>query len=162
PSELLNAVLLALGQSIEASTPLSRASHEAPTRRLRVLVAEDNAVNQRVIVRLLEKLGHIPVLAYNGQEAVEAYERHPFDAVLMDVQMPVMDGLAATRAIRESETQKPGRRRIPIMALTAYAMRGDRERCLEAGMDDYLTKPVKPEELSAALNRLVENADEAT
>ena len=162
PSELLNAVLLALGQSVESSAPLARASREAPTRRLRVLVAEDNAVNQRVIVRLLEKLGHIPVLAYNGQEAVEAYERHPFDAVLMDVQMPVMDGLAATRAIRESEAQHPGRRRIPIMALTAYAMRGDRERCLEAGMDDYLTKPVKPEELSAALNRLVEAAHEAS
>jgi DNA-binding NarL/FixJ family response regulator len=73
----------------------------------------------------------------------------------MDVQMPVMDGLAATKAIRESEARHPGRRRLPIMALTAYAMRGDRERCLAAGMDDYLTKPVKPEELAAALSRLL-------
>ena len=161
PSELLNAVLLALGQSIEPTPPLSRAARDAPTRRLHVLVAEDNAVNQRVIVRLLEKLGHIPILAYNGQEAVEAYESRPFDVVLMDVQMPVMDGLAATQAIRQSEARNPGRRRLPIMALTAYAMRGDRERCLAAGMDEYLTKPVKPEELAAALNRLVETGHEA-
>jgi CheY-like chemotaxis protein/HPt (histidine-containing phosphotransfer) domain-containing protein len=155
PTELLNAVLLALGQSVEPSTPVERAVQDASTKRLHVLVAEDNAVNQRVIVRLLEKMGHIPILAYNGQEAVEAYESRPFDVVLMDVQMPVMDGLAATRAIRESEARNPGRRRLPIMALTAYAMRGDRERCLAAGMDDYLTKPVKPDELSAALNHLV-------
>jgi PAS domain S-box-containing protein len=161
PSELLNAVLLALGRSVEPATPLARAVQDASTtKRLHVLVAEDNAVNQRVIVRMLEKMGHIPILAYNGQEAVEAYESRPFDVVLMDVQMPVMDGLAATRAIRESEARNPGRRRLPIMALTAYAMRGDRERCLTAGMDDYLTKPVKPEELSAALNRLV-SADTA-
>jgi CheY-like chemotaxis protein/HPt (histidine-containing phosphotransfer) domain-containing protein len=125
-----------------------------------VLVAEDNAVNQRVIVRLLEKMGHIPILAYNGQEAVEAYESRPFDVVLMDVQMPVMDGLAATQAIRQSEARHPGRRRLPIMALTAYAMRGDRERCLAAGMDAYLTKPVKPDELATALNRLVETGPE--
>ena len=127
-----------------------------------MLVAEDNAVNQRVIVRLLEKMGHIPILAYNGQEAVEAYESRPFDVVLMDVQMPVMDGLAATQAIRQSEARNPGRRRLPIMALTAYAMRGDRERCLAAGMDEYLTKPVKPEELAAALNRLVRPATKPT
>ena len=119
-----------------------------------MLVAEDNAVNQRLIVRLLEKMGHIPIVAYNGQEAVEAYESRPFDVALMDVQMPVMDGLAATMAIRESEARHPGRRRLPIMALTAYAMRGDRERCLAAGMDEYLTKPIKLEDLSAALNRL--------
>jgi len=161
PSELLNAVLLALGQSVEPTTPLARASREASTKRLHVLVAEDNAVNQRVIVRLLEKMGHIPILAYNGQEAVEAYESRPFDVVLMDVQMPVMDGLAATQAIRQSEARNPGRRRLPIMALTAYAMRGDRERCLAAGMDEYLTKPVKPEELAAALNRLVQSDHEA-
>ncbi len=161
PSELLNAVLLALGHSVEPTTPLSRASREASTKRLHVLVAEDNAVNQRVIVRLLEKMGHIPILAYNGQEAVDAYESRPFDVVLMDVQMPVMDGLVATQAIRQSEARNPGRRRVPIMALTAYAMRGDRERCLAAGMDEYLTKPVKPEELAAALNRLVQTGHEA-
>jgi PAS domain S-box-containing protein len=155
PSELLNAVLLALGQSVETTAPPTP-PREAAAKRLHVLVAEDNAVNQRVIVRLLEKMGHIPVVAYNGQEAVEAYESRPFDAVLMDVQMPVMDGLTATQTIRESEARHPGRRRVPIMALTAYAMRGDRERCLAAGMDEYLTKPVKPEELWAALNRLVE------
>ena len=162
PSELLNAVLLALGQSVEPTTPLARASREASiNKRLHVLVAEDNAVNQRVIVRLLEKMGHIPILAYNGREAIEAYESRPFDVVLMDVQMPEMDGLAATQAIRQSEARNPGRRRLPIMALTAYAMRGDRERCLAAGMDEYLTKPVKPEELAAALNRLVQTGHEA-
>jgi two-component system, sensor histidine kinase and response regulator len=162
PSELLNAVLLALGQSIEIVTPMSSAARDASAKRLHVLVAEDNAVNQRVIVRLLEKMGHIPIVAYNGQEAVDVYESRPFDVVLMDVQMPVMDGLAATKAIRESEARRPGRRRLPIMALTAYAMRGDRERCLAAGMDAYLTKPVKPEELSAALNRLLDPDHEAS
>ncbi len=155
PSELLNAILLALGESIETAAPAA-ALREAAGRRLHVLVAEDNAVNQRVIVRLLEKMGHIPIVAYNGQEALDAYESRPFDVVLMDVQMPGMDGLTATRLIRESEALNPGRRRLPIMALTAYAMRGDRERCLAAGMDEYLTKPVKPEDLAAALNRLVE------
>jgi two-component system, sensor histidine kinase and response regulator len=157
PSELLSAVLLALGQSIDPTTPIVPVGRDASARRLHVLVAEDNAVNQRVIVRLLEKMGHIPIVTVNGQEAVEAYESRPFDVALMDVQMPVMDGLAATKAIRESEARHPGRRRLRIMALTAYAMRGDRERCLAAGMDDYLTKPVKPEELSAALNRLLDD-----
>ena len=113
-----------------------------------MLVAEDNAVNQLLIVRLLEKLGHVAVLANNGQEAVDAYERHSFDIVLMDVQMPVMDGLTATETIRGHEALRPERRRLPIMALTAFALRGDRERCLAAGMDDYLTKPVKPAELA--------------
>ena len=157
PSELLSAVLLALGQSIDPTTPFVPVGRDASARRLHVLVAEDNAVNQRVIVRLLEKMGHIPIVTVNGQEAVEAYESRPFDVALMDVQMPVMDGLAATKAIRESEARHPGRRRLRIMALTAYAMRGDRERCLAAGMDDYLTKPVKPEDLSAALNRLLDD-----
>jgi two-component system, sensor histidine kinase and response regulator len=157
PSELLSAVLLALGQSIDPTTPFVPVGRDASARRLHVLVAEDNAVNQRVIVRLLEKMGHIPIVTFNGQEAVEAYESRPFDLALMDVQMPVMDGLAATKAIRESEALHPGRRRLPIMALTAYAMRGDRERCLAAGMDDYLTKPVKPAELSAALDRLLDD-----
>jgi len=165
PSELLDAVLLALGQSLETTAaPAAPADPGAETssQRLHVLVAEDNPVNQRVIVRLLEKMGHIPIVAHNGQEAVEAYESRPFDAALMDVQMPVMDGLAATMAIRESEARHPGRRRLPIMALTAYAMRGDRERCLAAGMDDYLTKPIKPEDLSAALDRIFGDSRAAT
>jgi two-component system sensor histidine kinase/response regulator len=153
PSELLNAVLLALGPSPEAESPQTHGGDDA-SRPLHVLVAEDNTVNQVLIVRLLEKLGHTSFLAGNGEEAVRAYETQVFDVVLMDVQMPVMDGLAATAAIREREARDPGRRRLPIMALTAFALRGDRERCLAAGMDDYLTKPIKPADLAAALKRL--------
>src|SRR4029450_11319680 len=153
PSELLNAVLLALGPSPEAESPQTHGGDDA-SRPLHVLVAEDNTVNQVLIVRLLEKLGHTSFLAGNGEEAVRAYETQVFDVVLMDVQMPVMDGLAATAAIREREARNPGRRRLPIMALPAFALRGDRERCLAAGMDDYLTKPIKPADLAAAMKRL--------
>ena len=160
PSELLHAVLLALGQSPDtASAVAPRPSDSA--RRLHVLVAEDNPVNQTLLVRLLEKLGHTSFLAANGEEAVRAYEAQMFDVVLMDVQMPVMDGLVATAAIREREARDPGRRRVPIMAVTAFALRGDREKCLAAGMDDYLTKPIKPEDLAAALNRLFADAQPA-
>jgi CheY-like chemotaxis protein len=153
PSELLNAVLLALGQSPDARSPATQSPPDA-ARRLHVLVAEDNPVNQTLLVRLLEKLGHTSFLAANGEEAVRAYEAQMFDVVLMDVQMPVMDGLAATTAIREREARDPGRRRVPIVAVTAFALRGDRDKCLAAGMDDYLTKPIKPDDLGAALNRL--------
>jgi PAS domain S-box-containing protein len=156
PSDLLIALLRALGEKIEMSPAPAAAEpgSDLPSRRLRVLVAEDNAVNQLLIVHLLERLGHVVALAGNGQEAVEAYERHAFDLVLMDVQMPILDGLTATEAIRRHEALHPERGRLPIMALTAFALRGDRERCLAAGMDDYLTKPVKPIELAAALRRL--------
>ena len=156
PSELLNAMLLALGESVDTTPVAQAAGAGAPgaSRPLHVLVAEDNAVNQLLIVRLLEKLGHTAVLTNNGQEALDAYETNSFDVALMDVQMPVMDGLAATRAIREREARHPQRRRLPIVALTAYALRGDRERCLAAGMDDYLAKPVNPTDLAAALGRL--------
>jgi CheY-like chemotaxis protein len=156
PSELLNAVVLALGQSVATAPAAAPGESETQrlSRRLHVLVAEDNAVNQLLIVRLLEKLGHIPVLTNNGQEAVEAYEKHAFDMALMDVQMPVMDGLVATATIREREARRPERRRLPIVALTAHALDDDRKRCLAAGMDDYLSKPVKRAELAAALNRL--------
>jgi len=153
PSELLNAVLLALGQSPATASSAAERRAEEP-RRLHVLVAEDNPVNQVLIVRLLEKLGHTSFLAANGEEALRAYEAQVFDAVLMDVQMPLMDGLAATAAIREREARDPSRRRVPIMAVTAFALRGDREKCLAAGMDDYLTKPIKPADLAVALKRL--------
>jgi PAS domain S-box-containing protein len=160
PSELLQAVLLALGQSPDAASAAAQRPSEG-ARRLHVLVAEDNPVNQTLIVRLLEKLGHTSFLAANGEEAVRAHEAQMFDVVLMDVQMPVMDGLAATAAIREREARDHGRRRVPIMAVTAFALRGDREKCLAAGMDDYLTKPIKPDDLAAALNRLFADAQPA-
>jgi PAS domain S-box-containing protein len=128
----------------------------APERRdaadgLRVLVAEDNAVNQKLIVRLLEKRGHRVTLAGNGREAVDAAERESFDLVLMDMQMPEMDGFEATAMIRVRERQSG--QHLPIVALTAHAMKGDREKCLAGGMDDYLSKPIQPAELEEVLRR---------
>jgi CheY-like chemotaxis protein len=119
---------------------------------LTVLLAEDNPVNQKVAVRLLQKRGHTVVTAANGVEAVEAFRRQPFDAVLMDVQMPEMDGFEATAAIREYERQTGVH--TPVIALTAHALTGDRERCLDAGMDEYVTKPIQPALLFAVLERL--------
>jgi two-component system sensor histidine kinase/response regulator len=111
-------------------------------RPLRLLLAEDNAVNQRLAVRLLEKNGHTVVAVADGRAAVEAIESGSFDAVLLDVQMPVIDGLGAARAIRcqEAGTGK----HMPLLALTAHALPADRTRCLEAGMDDYVSKPIRP------------------
>ena len=113
--------------------------------RLHILAAEDNRVNQRLLVRLLEKEGHSVTLVEDGEAAVAASEETDFDVILMDVQMPVMDGLEATRVIRRRE-QETGKH-VPIIALTAHAMKGDRERCLEAGMDAYVAKPVQKQEL---------------
>lgn len=122
---------------------------------LRVLVAEDVPVNQWVTRRLLERLGHTVVVVEDGAAAVEAVANHPFDVVLMDVHMPRMDGVEATRAIRTMTSVAAG---IPIVALTANAMVGDRERYLEAGMDDYVTKPVEKARLLAAIGRAVRSA----
>jgi two-component system sensor histidine kinase/response regulator len=118
---------------------------ERTTRPLRILVAEDNLVNQSVVQGILELRGHQPVLAANGREAVAALERETFDAVLMDVQMPEMDGFEATAKIRTREASAGGH--IPILAMTAHALQGDRERCLAAGMDGYLAKPIHPDQL---------------
>jgi CheY-like chemotaxis protein len=116
-------------------------------------LAEDNPVNQRLAVRILERRGHAVTVASNGAEAVTALAQEPFDLVLMDVQMPVMDGLEATVTIRQRE-QATGTH-LPIIALTAHAMQGDRERCLEAGMDDYVSKPIQSDILFKAIERLV-------
>jgi CheY-like chemotaxis protein/HPt (histidine-containing phosphotransfer) domain-containing protein len=115
-----------------------------------VLLAEDNVVNQRVATKLLEQLGCSVDLAVNGRRAVEALRTNRYDVVIMDCQMPEMDGFEATRAIRAEEGDG---RHTPIVAMTANAMAGDRERCIEAGMDGYLTKPVRPDELAAAISQ---------
>ena len=134
------------------------ADHPAVTP-LNILVVEDNPVNQTVAQRLLERAGHVVILANNGEEALEALEGGHFDVVLMDVQMPVMGGIEATQAIRAREARhswvvqgdwKP----IPIIAMTAHAMQGDRQRCLDAGMDDYVSKPIDARALLAAIDRL--------
>jgi signal transduction histidine kinase/DNA-binding response OmpR family regulator len=140
---------------VSASTP--RLGPPLPSRRLRVLVAEDNVVNQKVAVQQLRNLGHTADVAANGLEVLEALERIAYDAILMDCQMPELDGYDATRHIRECERERPHvyrhRPPIPIIAMTAHAMQGDREKCLRAGMDDYVSKPVNLEALRAALER---------
>jgi CheY-like chemotaxis protein len=129
---------------------------------LRILLAEDNVVNQKLALRLLSKMGYRADVAANGLEAIEAVERQPYDVILMDLHMPEMDGLEATRKLcaRFAAAEWQGRPRPRIVAMTASAMVGDREMCLEAGMDDYVSKPVRVEELVAALNRCQPMTDE--
>jgi CheY-like chemotaxis protein len=155
-------LLEALGDVLEPTTGASRrderavapgAPPAAPSGQGRVLAADDNAVNKKLITRLLEKAGYVADAVDNGREAVEAVARVDYDAVLMDCQMPVMDGFEATSVIRAAESGRS--RRVPIIALTASAMESDRERCLAAGMDDYLTKPIKPPDLADALARWI-------
>jgi PAS domain S-box-containing protein len=153
-SELREAIARVLGaRQCEGTIPLiTRFSFQdarEPDSYLRVLLAEDNLVNQRLAVRLLEKRGHRVVVAATGLEALRALERQNFDLVLMDVQMPEMDGLEATAAIREKE--KTTGLRQAVVALTAHAMKGDREKCIAGGMDGYLTKPIRTQELDELL-----------
>ena len=121
-------------------------------RHLRILLAEDNAVNQHLAARLLEKRGHTVAVANNGREALAIFANAAFDVVLMDVQMPEMDGFEATAAIREHE--RATQTHVPIIALTAHAMKGDDQRCLAAGMDGYVAKPIQAKELLAVIARL--------
>ena len=161
-SELREAVARVLGaREQKDATPLitrySVQHSREPSASLRVLLVEDNAVNQRLASRLLEKRGHFVVVAGNGREALAALEKERFDLVLMDLQMPVMDGFEATAAIRKKEG---GGIHVPVVALTAHAMKGDREKCLAGGMDGYLTKPIRPQELDELLeNYLVRQAE---
>lgn len=135
------------------STSLASPERHGQIRSLRILLAEDNPINQKLAVRLLEKQGHSVTVARDGREALALWEQQVFDLVLMDVQMPEIDGLQTTVAIREKE--KATGAHTPILAMTAYAMKGDRERCLEAGMDGYLAKPIQPSELFEAIESLL-------
>jgi PAS domain S-box-containing protein len=128
-------------------------------RRFKILLAEDNLVNQKVAVRLLEKKGHTVVVAESGKKALDVWRKQPFDLILMDVQMPEMDGFEATAIIRAEE--RSGSKHVPILAMTAHAMVGDRQRCLAAGMDDYVSKPISAADLFAALERLIPAAAQA-
>jgi len=153
-TELLNAILVTLGvKSDRAPVGAASPSGPDPLAGRRILVAEDHPVNRKLVKKLLEKRGLIPVLAANGSEVLEALDSNTFDLILMDVQMPVMDGLQATVAIRERE--KGTGRRVPILAMTAHAMKQDRERCLEAGMDAYVSKPVSPADLYREIEELL-------
>lgn len=151
-------------QSMEQKPLVTRHSLRKPaglpgqnSRACRILLAEDNVVNQKLAVRMLEKLGHSVYAATNGKEAIQAYERKHFDLIFMDVQMPEMDGYEATRLIRKKEAETGGH--IPIVALTAHAMTRDREECLAAGMDDYLSKPISMDEVYRVIEKIIETAE---
>ena len=120
-----------------------------------ILIVEDNLVSQRVTQRLVRKLGYASKVVSNGQEAVDAFKLEKFDLILMDCQMPVMDGYASSREIRKIESQQEGH--IPIVAVTAHTLEGNRERCFEAGMDDYITKPVKLDDLKSTIESALSN-----
>jgi len=158
-SELRGAILSALGGKHETTyrpALVIRHSLRESRRKLRILVAEDNPVNQTLIVRLLQKRGHSAVVANNGREVLATLEKSAFsgfDLALMDVQMPSMDGLEATAAIRQQE--KVSGKHLPIIALTAHAMQGDKDRCFAAGADGYLSKPIHHTDLFAAIESLV-------
>jgi CheY-like chemotaxis protein len=143
--------LLALAGRTAKPTPASSGA--------RILLAEDNAVNQRVARAILEKAGHTVIVAYNGENALSMWENQPFDLILMDVQMPDIDGFEATARIRAREKESGAH--IPIIAMTAHAMTGDRERCLDAGMDDYISKPIRGQALLELVTKFAETASHA-
>lgn len=158
PSELWDSIAGALSQELDADTPSfpaeQRAGNAPHAGALRILLAEDNPINRKLAVRLLERRGHSVRVAADGREAVEAARRERFDVALMDIQMPEMSGLEATLKIRAQEAQDESRR-LPIIAVTAHAMSGDREACLAAGMDGYVSKPLHPDELFAEIVHLL-------
>ncbi|HEX4147129.1 MAG TPA: response regulator [Pirellulales bacterium] len=160
PAELLEAIVRAISSAPSEARPAGLApTGVRPGQGLRILLAEDNPINRLVAVRVLEKAGHRIKVAVDGQEAVAALRHESFDLVLMDVQMPSMDGFAATALIRAKE--KSTGEHIPIVAMTAHTMNGDRERCLDAGMDAYVPKPFEEEELFSAMWAAVGAAEEA-
>ncbi len=156
-SELLNQIIYSFSDSGEflhecTGDPECENSRERAFRSLNILLVEDNLVNQKLATRLLEKAGHKVTIANNGQEALDMLENQSFDLVFMDVQMPVMNGFEATQRIRDRE--KATGKHIPIIAMTAHAMKGDREKCLRTGMDGYISKPIQAEELYKTLEEI--------
>ncbi len=150
---------VALGESVAeqvtAALPVAPAPPSGSPRRLHILLAEDNPVNQKLAVRLIEKRGHSVVAVNNGREAVDRVAREHFDLVLMDISMPEMDGLEATALIR---SKHPDDGRLPIIAMTGHALIGDREMCLRAGMDGYVSKPIRPEDLFLVIDEVLAGA----
>jgi two-component system, sensor histidine kinase and response regulator len=160
-TELLDGICQVLNKVPSAkNTPLvTRHTLHENKHRSRVLLAEDNAVNQTLAVRLLEKRGYFVTVASNGAEAIEAFENNQFDVVLMDIQMPLMNGFEATAAIRAKEKLTGGH--IAIIAMTAHALKGDQERCISAGMDGYVSKPIRTSELFSTIESMLQNKDSA-
>ena len=161
-SELWDAIVTALHLPRQPRTALAAANRPSRgvRRPMRILVAEDNPVNQKLVLHLLERRGHSVILAENGRQAIAVVEKHYFDLVLMDVQMPELGGLEATQAIRKKE--KTSGTHVPILAMTAHAMQGDRERCLAAGMDGYIAKPLDPRKFLQTVEAVGANGTVAT
>ena len=160
-TDLLEAILEGLGMAAKtepSSTVITQHSLRDSRERLRILVADDNAVNQQLALRLLEKRGHTVKIAATGVLALAEIEKRPFDVLLMDMQMPGMGGLDATRAIRAKE--RGTGKHLPIIAMTASAMEGDKERCLAAGMDGYVAKPIRAQDLFASIEEICHSSTE--
>jgi CheY-like chemotaxis protein len=153
-TELLESICRVLQNSPQTTKPdlVTRHTVREDQHRLKILLAEDNLVNQTLAVRLLEKRGYTVTVTSNGRQAVELFDRQSFDLVLMDVQMPEMDGFAATAAIRGIEKLRGTH--VPIIAMTAHALKGDQQRCLAAGMDNYISKPIRTGEFFAMIEDL--------
>jgi len=167
PSQLFDCLIAVVNQDVmtpaEAPTPMvtRHSLSEERKRKVRLLLAEDNRTNQIVALKILEKLGYRADAVANGLKAVKALEMVPYDLVLMDVQMPEVDGFEATKRIRNPHSAVRNHA-IPVVAMTAHAMKGDREKCIEAGMDDYVSKPVKPRELLEVIERHLHDAERTT
>ena len=163
-SSLFDAIATSMGPKEAFSQPAPRSSPAEVDRSLQILLAEDNPVNQLTATTMLEKLGHSITVANNGREAIDKLAEQGFDLVFMDVQMPELDGMAATGEIRENE--KASGNHMPIVAMTAHAMKGDKEKCLDAGMDDYISKPIRraalKEVIERVVDRFIDTKDEAS